>query len=90
MAHSVVSNFGSGHDLTVCELEPRVGLCADSLEPGACFGFRVCLSVSLSAPLTLRLNLSKINKTLKKLKKKKIQPIKPRTMDSQFMLPTEG
>ena len=30
-------DFGSGHDLTVCELEPCMGLCADSSEPGACF-----------------------------------------------------
>ena len=26
-------DFGSGHDLTVCEFEPHVGLCADSVEP---------------------------------------------------------
>ena len=25
--------FRSGHDLTVCELQPHVGLCADSAEP---------------------------------------------------------
>ena len=25
--------FGSGRDVTVCGLEPRVGLCTDSLEP---------------------------------------------------------
>ena len=31
------SDLGSGHDLVVCEFEPRVGLCADSSEPGACF-----------------------------------------------------
>ena len=37
------SDFGSGHDLTVHEFEPRVGLCADLSEPGACFGFCVCL-----------------------------------------------
>ena len=42
------SDFGSGHDLAVCGFEPRVGLCADGWEPGACFGFRV--SPSLSAP----------------------------------------
>ena len=24
--------FGSGYDLTVCEFEPRVGLCADCTE----------------------------------------------------------
>ena len=38
-------NLGSGHDLTVREFEPRVGLCADRSEPGACFGF--CVSLSL-------------------------------------------
>ena len=38
---------GSGHDLTAREFEPHVGLCADSSEPGACFG--VCVSLSLSA-----------------------------------------
>ena len=26
-------DFGSGHDLTVSEIEPRAGLCADSAEP---------------------------------------------------------
>ena len=31
------SRLGSGHDLAVREFEPRVGLCADSSEPGACF-----------------------------------------------------
>ena len=51
------SDFGSGHDLTVCEFQPCVGLCADSSEPGACFGF--CVSLSLSPPmLTLCLSLS--------------------------------
>ena len=30
------------------EFEPRIGLCADSLEPGACFGF--CLLISLPFP----------------------------------------
>ena len=42
---SEVSDFGSGHVLMVCEFEPCVGLCADSLESGACFGFCVSLSV---------------------------------------------
>ena len=27
-----MSDFGSGHDLEVCEFEPRVGVCADVLE----------------------------------------------------------
>ena len=32
----------------VHKFEPRVRLCADTSEPGACFGF--CVSLSLSAP----------------------------------------
>ena len=48
-------DFGSGHDLTVREFEPHIGLCADSSEPGACLGF---LSPSLSAPPPLALYLS--------------------------------
>ena len=48
------SDFGSGHDLTVHEFEPRVGLCANSSEPEACFRF----CVSLSAPPLLMLSLS--------------------------------
>ena len=35
------SDLGSGHDLAVRGFEPRVVLCADSSEPGACFGFCV-------------------------------------------------
>ena len=54
------SAFGSGHDLAVCEFEPRVGLCAVSSEPEACFGF--CVSLSLSAPPLLMLCLSLKNK----------------------------
>ena len=64
------SDFGSGLDLVVRVFEPHVGFCADSLEPGACFG--VCLSLSLSLSLslcpslpcshTVSLSLSKINK----------------------------
>ena len=41
-------DFGSGHDLVVREFEPRIRLCADSSEPGACFGFSLSLSLSLS------------------------------------------
>ena len=26
-------DFCSGHDLTVCEFEPQIGLCADGAEP---------------------------------------------------------
>ena len=39
------SDFGSGHDLTLREFEPHIGLRADSSEPGTCFGF--CVSLSL-------------------------------------------
>ena len=42
-----VSDFGSGHDLTVREFETHVGLCADTLEPGAA---KNSVSPSLSAP----------------------------------------
>ena len=55
------SDFGSGHDLAVREFEPRVGLCADRWEPGACFGFYVSLVLSALPPLALCF-LSKINK----------------------------
>ena len=59
------TDFRSGHDLTACELEPRVGLCADSPEPGACFRF--CVSLSLwPSPLVLCFSL-KNKQTLKKL-----------------------
>ena len=49
------------HDLAVGEFGPRIRLCADSSEPGACFRF--CVSLSLCPPpLTHTLSLSKINK----------------------------
>ena len=53
---SEVSDFGSGHDLTVREFKPRVGLCTDSLEPGACFGF--CVSLCPSTAHVLSRSLS--------------------------------
>ena len=56
-------HFGSGHDLTVCEFGPQVGLCADSSEPGARFGF--CVSLSLSVPPLLTLCLSLLQKEIK-------------------------
>ena len=53
-------DFGSGHDLTVCEIESHVGLCTDSVEPA--WGL---LSPSLSAPplficAQIEINLKKI------------------------------
>ena len=52
------SDFGSGHDLTLCGFEPHIGLCAESSEPGACFGFCVSLSLCSSLAHTLSLSLS--------------------------------
>ena len=49
------SDFGSGHEVTVREFEPQVGLCADSSEPGACFGFCDSLSLCPSPARTLSL-----------------------------------
>ena len=49
-------DFDSGHDLTVCEFEPGVGLCADSAEPAW-----DSLSFSTSAPPLFSLSLH-INK----------------------------
>ena len=49
------SDFGSGHDLTVCGFEPRVWLCADSSDPGTCFRFWVSLPLP---PCALSLSLS--------------------------------
>ena len=57
------SDFSSGHDLTVRGFEPRVGLCADSSEPGACFGLCVSpLSLNLPCSRSVSLCLSIINK----------------------------
>ena len=57
------SDFGSGHDLAVCEFEPCVRLCADGSEPGACFGFCVSLSLCPSPVHALSLSVpQKINK----------------------------
>ena len=57
MAQSVkhlTLDFGSGHDLTVCEFKPHIGLCTDSVEPTW-----DSLSPSLSALPLLMLSLSK-------------------------------
>ena len=43
--------FGSGHDFTVCEIEPHVRLCADSMEPA-------WDSLSFSSPPLLELVLA--------------------------------
>ena len=46
--------FCSGHDLTVPEFEPRMGLCTDSLEPAW-----DSLSLPLSLPFPLHLSQNK-------------------------------
>ena len=74
MAQSIEHlTLARGHDLTVHGFEPRVGLCADSSEPGACFTLCECLSLSLSLsaplPLALCLSLSLKNKHLKKIRR---------------------
>ena len=56
MAQSVkrpAPGFGSGHDLTVREFEPCIGLCPGSAEPAW-----DSLSLSFSAPPALSLSLS--------------------------------
>ena len=64
----LVPNLGSGHDRVVHEFEPHIGLCADSSEPGACLG--CCVSLSAPPLLALCLYLSKMNKNVKKIKKR--------------------
>ena len=54
-------DLSSGHDLMVCEFEPLVGLCADSSEPGARFGFCVSLFLCPSPTHAPSLPLSEIN-----------------------------
>ena len=80
MAQSVgrlTFGFGSGRDLTVCEFEPRVGLCADSMDPAWDFlSLWPSLSLSLSArpllehvhtvPLFLKINGRQKNFLIKK------------------------
>ena len=63
MAQSVkhpTLGFGSGHDLMVCEFEPRTGLYTDSSEP-AWDSLSPSLSLSLSLP-SLSAPPSKISK----------------------------
>ena len=64
-----VLNWQFWTELTVCGFKPCIGLFADSLEPGACFGFRLPLSLplpssyslSLSSLSAFSLSLSKVN-----------------------------
>ena len=47
-------DLGSGHDLTVCEIEPHTELCTDGTEP-AWDSLSLCLSLSSPPPLMLTL-----------------------------------
>ena len=58
-----LSDFGSGHDLAGSLVQPRIGLCAESSDPGACFRF--CVLLSLCPSPADALSLSKINKNFK-------------------------
>ena len=70
MAESVkhlTLDLGSSHDLMVCEFQPHIGLCADSVD-GAYLGFSVS---SLSAPPPTRAHTLSLSLSLKnKLKKR--------------------
>ena len=57
-------DFGSGHDLMVCEIKPRIGLCADCAGPAW-----DSLSPSLSDPPLLSLSVSQNKQTNKQTNK---------------------
>ena len=71
----------TGHDLTVCEFETHMGLCADSPEPGACFKFYVSFSLCPSPAHALFLSLSLKKEKIKKcfFKKREIKKKKETT-----------
>ena len=54
-------DLGSGHDLTVCEVEPHIGLCANT-EPA---WDSVSLSLPLSAPPLLMVRMRTLSLSLK-------------------------
>ena len=54
-------DFGSGHDVTVHGIEPREGLCTDSVEPAWTVSLPVSLPLSHFCVLFPSLSLSRIN-----------------------------
>ena len=49
--------FGSGHDLTICEFEPLVGLCPGSVEPAwDSLSPSLCPSCSCAVSVSLKIN----------------------------------
>ena len=67
---------------------PRIGLCADSSEPGACFGF--CVSFSLPLPCSCSVSVSKINKLKKKKCTETLPQCKRSTPGPKQVTPREG
>ena len=68
-------DLSSGHDLMVCEFEPCVGLCADSMEPAwdsLSPSLSASFSFSLSLPLSLKINKHFVFK-MRKLKPKEVK-----------------
>ena len=61
--------------ISVCGFELRIGLCADSSEPGACFQFCVSLSLCPSPAHALSLSVAKINKNIIKKNFKQLRAI---------------
>ena len=56
-------DFPSGHDLLVCEIEPRVGFCAGSTEPAwdsLSPSVSLCLSPTRVVSVFLKINKLKI------------------------------
>lgn len=51
-------DFGSGHDLTADEIEPHIGLCADSVEPAWDLSLYPSSTHVHSLSLSLSLSLS--------------------------------
>ena len=58
-------DFDSGHDLTVCEFEPRIGFCTDRAEPAG-DSLSLPLSLPLPTPRAGPLSLSQNKFFLKK------------------------
>ena len=68
LVEGLTPDFGSGHELTVCEIEAHVRLCADSAEAAGI----IYLSLSLCPPLFMSahsLSLSKYITKHEKIKK---------------------
>ena len=58
----LILDFDSGHDVKVCEIEPHIGLCADSVEPPwdpLSVSLSFCFSPTCAYLCALSLSLSK-------------------------------